>query len=190
MVAIVLQQASKINFLEADASLPSSFLSITALLAVTNLLSSITPVAANQYQQQYYNYNKDNYSNRNNYNQNYNNGYNNNRYNNYNGDDQYSNDVYQMNYYNNDNNNNDDGGNANNYGGNSNYYGDDGSSNKYDDAYANDDDAAAAAADDDGQQQEQEASVDDLTSFEDDLFHWDTSIGFDGVSIMPVSCIN
>jgi len=25
---------------------------------------------------------------------------------------------------------------------------------------------------------------------DDDLFHWDNKVGFDGVSIMPVSCIN
>jgi hypothetical protein len=25
---------------------------------------------------------------------------------------------------------------------------------------------------------------------DDDLFHWDNNVGFDGVSIMPVSCIN
>ena len=25
---------------------------------------------------------------------------------------------------------------------------------------------------------------------DDDLFHWDNNVGFDGVSIMPVSCVN
>ena len=67
--------------------------------------------------------------------------------------------------------------------------GDDGNA-AVDDAYAaNGDDAAAV--NDDAIQQQQVAYDDQMdAAWEDDLFHWNSNVGFDGVSIMPVSCIN
>ena len=111
------------------------------------------------------NYNK-NYNNNNNYNSNNNNNYNNNNnnYNNYNNDDGKKNDD--------GNKNNDDGK------GGDDYYADDG----------------AAAQTDDGANVWKDYSNDDWAKTnmqkDDDLFHWNTNVGFDGVSIMPVSCVN
>ena len=48
------------------------------------------------------------------------------------------------------------------------------------------------AADDDGDQiddaYQQEQNQYEIT--DDDVFHWDENVGFDGVSVMPLSCIN
>jgi hypothetical protein len=73
------------------------------------------------------------------------------------------------------------------------YYG-----NKYNNDDAANDDAAAgddaavtgnntAAAEYDNYQDDWVASN---TNVDDDLFHWSDQVGFDGVSIMPVSCVN
>jgi len=119
------------------------------------------------------------------------------------GDDNYNNN--NNNNYNNNNynyNNNDD---ANNNG------------NNGDDAYVAGDDAAAAddaaaqeddnynddyyANGDDANDQQEDDAVNNYANYvddwaqnqgvnDDDLFHWNTNVGFEGVSIMPVSCIN
>lgn len=127
----------------------------------------------------YYNYHND-YSGNNN----------NNNYNNDDGKNQNAN-----------NNKNDDGNKANDDGNKANDNG------KTDDAYYNDDGNAveeynANARDDDyylrnknkynnddassGYQKEQQQYQDK----DDDLFHWDQNVGFDGVSVMPISCVN
>jgi hypothetical protein len=93
-------------------------------------------------------------------------------------------------YYNgNDYYNNDDAAAAN---------GDDAAANG-DDAYANGDDAAAQG--DDAAQQYDATENDDYNlqkyydddradQTDDDLYHWNQNVGFGGVSIMPVSCVN
>lgn len=77
--------------------------------------------------------------------------------------------------------------------------------NNYDDAYAADDAAAAnddavanddaavaddfyAAEDDDATEEADDGNA--AAAVDDDVFHWDQNVGFDGVSVMPLSCIN
>lgn len=48
---------------------------------------------------------------------------------------------------------------------------------------------------DDGAQQNAAAEYNDdwaesNVNIDDDMFHWSDNIGFDGVSVMPLSCIN
>ena len=95
-------------------------------------------------------------------------------------------------YYNDDNGNANDDANNNN---NNNNAGDDGNANQNgdDDGYAaenaNDDKAAAASDDKYGGEYQDDWAAKNAVS-NDDLFHWNSNVGFDGVSIMPVSCVN
>ena len=67
-----------------------------------------------------------------------------------------------------------------------------------DDKVANDDaagdDGNAAAANDDGSSSSSSNSYQNeqkqYQNADDDTFHWNSNIGFDGVSVMPLSCIN
>jgi hypothetical protein len=69
-----------------------------------------------------------------------------------------------------------------------------------DDGAANANDDAAAAAADDGNAAANDDQSSSSNSYEneqkqyqntdDDSFHWNSNIGFDGVSVMPLSCIN
>ncbi|KAG7362981.1 hypothetical protein IV203_026341 [Nitzschia inconspicua] len=160
--------------------------------------------AANNYNNYYNNNGNNNYANANNNNYYYNQNYNNNNDNNNNN----NNNNYQYNYQqgddaagaqqNDDNNNNKNGDDQYQYYAYNNGGNDDAAAN------ANGDDAAAAQTDDnnnnnngDDQAAAEEAqnNVDDTVSefdsaWEDDMFHWDANLGFDGVSIMPVSCVN
>jgi len=106
---------------------------------------------------------------------------------------------------------NDDAANYNNNGGGDDqYYADDAyAAAAYDDAAG--DDAAAAADDQYAAGDDAAANGDDYYSAndddaggnddyakkqqndyvaDDDLFHWNANVGFDGVSVMPLSCIN
>ena len=120
-------------------------------------------------------------------------------------DDYYSanDDGFKYNYYGNDNNNNNNNNNNNDdynsYAGNDDASANDDGNNQNqnqnqanyrdDDYYLRnkqyyvDDDTANQ---DDAYQKEQEQYQDK----DDDEFHWDENMGFDGVSIMPLSCIN
>ena len=108
------------------------------------------------------------------------------------------------NYNNNDDGKNDDGGDgggddyyANNDDGGNNYNNDDtdDAGNAYNDdaneynVYNNDD------ADDDangygGDKGYSNAEAAAYANVDDDVFHWNSNVGFDGVSVMPISCIN
>lgn len=64
--------------------------------------------------------------------------------------------------------------------------------NRYDDDAANDDQQQevagnSSAAESDNYQDDWVASNQNV---DDDMFHWSDQVGFDGVSIMPVSCVN
>jgi hypothetical protein len=67
-------------------------------------------------------------------------------------------------------------------------------SNRYDDDAANDDQQQDAAAAGDDAAAEYDNYQDDWvasnTNVDDDMFHWSDQVGFDGVSLMPVSCVN
>ena len=69
-----------------------------------------------------------------------------------------------------------------------NYYNDDqyndyGNNYGADDVAANGDDAAA-------QDDAYASEAEQYQNNDDDTFHWNENIGFDGVSVMPISCIN
>lgn len=69
-----------------------------------------------------------------------------------------------------------------------NYYNDDkyndyGNNYGADDVVANGDDAAA-------QDDAYASEAEQYQNNDDDTFHWNENIGFDGVSVMPISCIN
>ena len=77
--------------------------------------------------------------------------------------------------------------------------GDDNYAAQVDDADANNDDAAAAANgddaaveanDDNSSNSAYEYEQKQYQDTDDDTFHWNQNIGFDGVSVMPLSCIN
>ena len=75
-----------------------------------------------------------------------------------------------------------------NYQGN-NYY-----NNNTDDANTEDDDAGNYTYKNSGASNYY-GQIDDWVNYnkdfgDDDLFHWNKNVGFDGVSIMPVSCVN
>jgi hypothetical protein len=111
---------------------------------------------------------------------------------------------------------NDDGNNANDDGGNNNAAAtDDGNANQQDDAAAdagNDDlvqeesyaaaqqqddysdvvdDATAVSSGDDNAYLNEDASYQQSYKYsDDDVFHWNENVGFSGVSILPLSCVN
>jgi hypothetical protein len=175
-----------------------------------SLLPVMVQAANSNYQSDYYSY----YNNKNNgyynYNKNYNYNYNNNK--NDNGanndasfDDAFSSsandDVAQSN---DDTAANDDasttGDDANiaysNANGAANNNGDD---DFTDDYYGSDDDASAYNGDDNSYNKRNSYSNGDVSNnmdeqsyqySDDDVFHWNQNVGFDGVSIMPLSCIN
>ena len=49
------------------------------------------------------------------------------------------------------------------------------------------DDAAYGSSGDDQVSNEEAAAY---ANADDDVFHWNSNVGFDGVSVMPLSCIN
>lgn len=55
-----------------------------------------------------------------------------------------------------------------------------------DDYYNANDDQSSSGGGDDAYVKEQEM----YQKSDDDLFHWNANVGFDGVSVMPLSCIN
>ena len=61
-----------------------------------------------------------------------------------------------------------------------------------DDAAAADstDDAATETTDDNSSNSAYENEQNQYQDTDDDTFHWNQNIGFDGVSVMPLSCIN
>jgi hypothetical protein len=70
--------------------------------------------------------------------------------------------------------------------------GDDAAANG-DDAAANGDDAAAQGDDanrNDDYEVQRNYDDDRADQTDDDLYHWNANVGFSGVSIMPVSCVN
>lgn len=89
----------------------------------------------------------------------------------------------------------DDDNSNNNYNYNNANYGDDGNNNHGDDGNANAYAYASSNATGDNNKNGYGEYVDDWASenanvADDDLFHWNSNVGFDGVSMMPVSCIN
>jgi len=72
---------------------------------------------------------------------------------------------------------------------------DDANNNQNDDAVANDDannqgDDFYADNDDNYQYDEAANGEGQYRDLDDDTFHWNANVGFDGVSVMPISCIN
>ena len=55
------------------------------------------------------------------------------------------------------------------------------------------DDAGQAGYDDYFKHADDDAYINEKEAFynkDDDTFHWNANVGFDGVSVMPISCIN
>jgi len=119
-------------------------------------------------------------------------------------DDYYSanDDGFKYNYYGNDNNNNNNNNNNDDY---NSYAGNDDASANDDGNNQNQNQNQANYRDDDYYLRNKQYYVDDDTANQDDAyqkeqeqyqdkdddeFHWDENMGFDGVSIMPLSCIN
>lgn len=183
-----------------------------------SLLPAVVQAANSNYQSDYYNYYNNKNNGYYNYNKNYNYNYNNNRNSNGANDDASNDDASNSSANDDIDQSNDDtataddasakgddvaGDNADdasvaasNANGAANNNGDD---DFTDDYYGSDDDASAYNGDDnsynkrnsysnangDGSNNNQSYQYSD-----DDVFHWNQNVGFDGVSIMPLSCIN